>query len=138
MTDATPFQVLVIDEKGRVHERLTLTLVIDVYSRVILGFHLGFEAESWSGYCQALRNAMSPKTYLEKLYPVLAGAWPVEGQIETIISDSTTALMNARFMNALGSLGINHEPTKNASPANKDLVDRAILTILKGLTDWKT
>src|SRR3546814_15768761 len=88
MTDAKPFQVLVIDEKGRVHERLTLTLVIDVYSRVILGFHLGFEAESWSGYCQALRNAMSPKTYLEKLYPDLAGAWPVEGQIETIISYS--------------------------------------------------
>src|SRR3546814_8100773 len=85
MTDATPFQVLVIDEKGRVHERLTLTLVIDVYSRVFLGFHLGFEAESWSGYCQALRNAMSPKTYFEKLYPDLAGAWPVEGQIETII-----------------------------------------------------
>ncbi|MFN4764694.1 hypothetical protein ACKGJN_16315, partial [Gillisia sp. Q332] len=135
MTDATPFQVLVVDENGRLHKRLTLTLVIDVYSRLILGFHLGFEDESWAGYCQALRNAMSPKTYLEKLYPDLAGAWPAEGKFETIISDSTTALMNARFTNACGALRVNHETTNKDKPEHKGVVERAFLTILHQLTD---
>src|SRR3546814_21197410 len=78
---------------------------------------------------------MSPKTYLEKLYPDLAGAWPVEGPIETIISDSTTTLMNARVVNALGSLGINHETTKHDSSEPQAIVERAFLTILKGHTN---
>src|SRR3546814_13735701 len=43
--------------------------------------------------------------------------------------------MNARFVNALGSLGINHETTKKDSPEHKGIVERAFLTILKGLTD---
>src|SRR3546814_17720882 len=37
--------------------------------------------------------------------------------------------------NALGSLGINHETTKKDSPEHKGIVERAFLTILKGLTD---
>src|SRR3546814_21008412 len=61
MTDATPFQVLVIDEKGRVHERLTLTLVIDVYSRVILGFHLRSEERRVGKECvSTCRSRWSP------------------------------------------------------------------------------
>src|SRR3546814_10401963 len=43
--------------------------------------------------------------------------------------------MNALFVNALGSLGINHETTKKDSPEHKGIVERAFLTILKGLTD---
>lgn len=61
--DHTKVDVLVIDAAGEILGRPTLTLVVDTYSRCIMGIHLGFDAPSAQVVCLALRHAVLPKQY---------------------------------------------------------------------------
>lgn len=51
--DHTRVDVLVVDNAGEILGRPTLTLVVDTYSRCIMGIHLGFEGL----WCMNTRNA---------------------------------------------------------------------------------
>jgi putative transposase len=44
--DHTKVDVLVVDQSGEVLGRPWLTIVVDTYSRCIMGLHLGFDAPS--------------------------------------------------------------------------------------------
>jgi putative transposase len=129
-TDTTSYPGAIRDAYG-VHRSLTLTFVLDDYSRAVVGFRLGFEAESWAAYSQALRNAILPKSYLADLYPDIAGRWPIAGRMETIVSDSTSALINASFQNGCAFLGINHETTKKDAPEDKGPVERSFGSVCR-------
>lgn len=61
--DHTKVDVLVVDQSGGILGRPWLTIVIDTYSRCIMGMHLGFDAPSASVVCLALRHAILPKQY---------------------------------------------------------------------------
>lgn len=61
--DHTKVDVLVVDQSGAVLGRPWLTMVIDTYSRCLMGMHLGFDAPSASVVCLALRPAILPKQY---------------------------------------------------------------------------
>lgn len=51
--DHTQVDVLVVDQSGEVLGRPWLTIVVDSYSRCIMGLHLGFDAPSASVVCLA-------------------------------------------------------------------------------------
>lgn len=61
--DHTQVDVLVVDQSGEVLGRPWLTIVVDSYSRCIMGLHLGFDAPSAWVVCLALRHAILPKQY---------------------------------------------------------------------------
>lgn len=61
--DHTRADVLVVDQSGEVLGRPWLTIVVDTYSRCIMGIHLGFDAPSSAVVCLALRHAILPKQY---------------------------------------------------------------------------
>jgi putative transposase len=61
--DFTCLDVLVAEQNGSVVGRPWLTLVIDVYSRCVMGFHLGLEQPNAQVALQALRHAILPKYY---------------------------------------------------------------------------
>lgn len=61
--DFTCLDVLLAEQNGSVVGRPWLTLVIDVYSRCVMGFHLGFEQPNAQVALQALRHAILPKYY---------------------------------------------------------------------------
>lgn len=61
--DHTRADVLVVDQSGGVLGRPWLTIVVDTYSRCIMGMHLGFDAPSSAVVCLALRHAILPKQY---------------------------------------------------------------------------
>ncbi len=61
--DHTLADVLVIDKGGEILGRPWLTIVVDTYSRCIMGIHLGFDAPSAAVVCLALRHAILPKRY---------------------------------------------------------------------------
>lgn len=61
--DHTRADVLVADQAGEVLGRPWLKIVVDTYSRCIMGLYLGFDAPSSAVVCLALRHAILPKQY---------------------------------------------------------------------------
>jgi putative transposase len=61
--DHTKIDVLVVDQSGEVLGRPWLTIVVDTYSRCLMGLHLGFDAPSAQVVGLALRHAILPKQY---------------------------------------------------------------------------
>jgi putative transposase len=61
--DHTLADVLVIDQTGTLLGRPWLTIVVDTYSRCIMGMHLGFDPPSAQLVCLALRHGILPKQY---------------------------------------------------------------------------
>jgi putative transposase len=61
--DHTRADILLVDQDGNLIGRPWLTTVIDIYSRCMVGFHLGYDAPSSQVVALALRHAMLPKKY---------------------------------------------------------------------------
>ncbi|OUC12067.1 MAG: transposase [Alkalinema sp. CACIAM 70d] len=61
--DHTPVDVMLVDQYGEKRKRPWLTIVIDSYSRCIMGINLGFDAPSSQVVALALRHAILPKHY---------------------------------------------------------------------------
>ncbi|PIG91662.1 helix-turn-helix domain-containing protein [Gloeocapsopsis sp. IPPAS B-1203] len=70
--DHTRVDVLVVDAAGEILGRPTLSIVVDTYSRCIMGIHLGFDAPSAAVVCLALRHAILPKHYESWVFRVIS------------------------------------------------------------------
>ena len=90
--DHTPMQVCLVDElERRPIGDAWLTLVIDTYSRMVLGFYLTFDPPSTLSTGLALAHAFLPKEeYLRGLG--VSGEWPCWGFPDVIIVDNATEL----------------------------------------------
>ncbi len=87
--DHTPLDLIVIDdETGRALGRPTVTFITDRYSRMPLGFEIGFEPPSELAVMAALRHAVMPKIYLKESYPEIKNEWPAYGIPSTLVCDN--------------------------------------------------
>lgn len=95
--DHTPIQVCLVDEIDRLPiGDCWLTLVIDCYSRMVLGFFLSFDAPSTLSTGMALAQAFLPKEeYLRKVG--VTGEWPCWGFPDIILVDNAAEL-NGQMM----------------------------------------
>lgn len=95
--DHTPLQICLVDEEDRMPiNDPWLTLVIDAYSRMVLGFFLTFDAPSTLSTGMALAHAFLPKEeYLRSLG--IDGEWPCWGFPDIIIVDNAAEL-NGQMM----------------------------------------
>jgi putative transposase len=95
--DHTPVDVIVVDEIDRLPiGRPWLTLVIDVASRMIAGFHLSFEHPSSTSVALALSHAVLPKEkYLRSVG--VDREWPVSG-LPTIVHLDNAREFHARAL----------------------------------------
>lgn len=90
--DHTPIQICLVDEEDR--EPIGdpwLTLVIDTYSRMILGFYLTFDAPSTLSTGMALAHAFLPKEEYLRSQDV-TGEWPCWGFPDVILVDNAAEL----------------------------------------------
>jgi putative transposase len=86
--DHTLADIIVVDElERRPIGRPWLTLLIDVATRVIAGFHLSLDTPSSTTVALALSHAVLPKRG-SKDQPDLSASWPVEGLPQTIHLDN--------------------------------------------------
>ncbi len=84
--DHSPLKVVVGSEAGPIGQPW-LTLLIDYYSRLVVGFCLGFEPPSYAMIMEALRHAILPKAYLKERYARVQSIWPCCGLPEKIVCD---------------------------------------------------
>lgn len=102
--DHTKIDVLVVDQVGEVLGRPWLTIVVDTYSRCIMGLHLGFDAPSAPVVGLALRHAILPKQY-----PVgyeLQQVWDTYGLPQYLYTDGGKDFRSQHLEQVATELGI--------------------------------
>ncbi|MFM0630848.1 hypothetical protein [Paraburkholderia xenovorans] len=89
--DATIVDIYLIGQmlRMKVIGRPTLYLVIDDYSRMVVGFYLTFDPPCWVGAMMALTNAISPKVAFCKSLDIdiREEQWPANRLCEVVYSD---------------------------------------------------
>lgn len=87
--DHTPFDLFVVDALTNLPlGRPTVTVAIDAYSKMIVGFHIGFDGTSIESVFACLRNAILPKAYVREAYPEIENDWPCYGTMGTLVCDN--------------------------------------------------
>lgn len=104
--------------------RPTLTIVIDHFSRLPLGFYLGFEAPSTASVMMALRSAIGTKEWVNEKYPDIDGTWPCYGVPEMLVTDNGPEFHSKDLEVACAQLGITIQHNKVKSPWTKGVVER--------------
>jgi len=102
--DHTKIDVLVVDQAGEVLGRPWLTIVVDTYSRCIMGLHLGFDAPSAQVVGLALRHAILPKQY--PVAYALQQVWDTYGLPQYLYTDSGKDFRSQHLEQVATELGI--------------------------------
>lgn len=113
--------------------RPTLTIVIDHFSRMPLGFYLGFEAPGSASVMMALRSAVGTKEWVNERYPDIEGTWPCYGVPEVLVTDNGPEFHSKDLEIACAQLGITIQHNKVKSPWTKGVVERIFGEINRSL-----
>lgn len=100
-------------DPNRIIGRPVIYLVVDVFSRMIVGFAVLMEGPSWMGALQALESAFMNKVdFCKRLgVEIPSSAWPSEGLPDAITADNGEFLgFNATSLNSLDILLHNTPP----------------------------
>lgn len=126
--DHTPVDLMVTDEHGVCIGRPMFTVVIDRYSRCVLGFCFSLAGHGVHAVFEALRHAMMPKSYLGEAFPELDLEWPCHGWPERLLMDNGREMHAYAIVDALTNLGVICEYAASRSPNDKPFVERFIKT----------
>ncbi|WP_129599978.1 Mu transposase C-terminal domain-containing protein [Anaerophilus nitritogenes] len=89
--DATVCDIYLVSRYNRnwIVGRPILYIIIDKFSRLIAGIHVGFEGPSWTGAMMALANAAMDKVEFCKIYDIriTKEEWPVNYLGESLMAD---------------------------------------------------
>jgi putative transposase len=125
--DATVGDIYLLSSirRQRVIGRPVIYIVVDVFSRMIVGFYVGLEGPSWMGMMMALENAFTDKVpFCQRAgRPIQPKEWPSAHLPEAIIGDRGELLSHhADFM--LNAFNIRIDNTPPRRPDWKGVVER--------------
>jgi len=120
-TDHTLLDIIVIDENTRaIVGRPWLTVILDRYSRCIVGYVITFAPPSWVSIMDALRVAILEKGEIEGVH----NAWPCCGVPAVLITDNGRDFKSASMDAAAKALGFTLRHMKKRKPWLKGKVER--------------
>lgn len=122
--DHTQVDLYVLDNNGEVVlGRPYITVLVDHFSQMVVGFQLSFEVPSFASVSMALKNAILTKEdYLEQFG--LAGTWPCFGLMETIVADNGKEFWSGNFESCCEELGCSLVYCPIRKPEYKSRVER--------------
>ncbi|MCO7226633.1 Mu transposase C-terminal domain-containing protein [Pleionea sp. CnH1-48] len=128
--DHTPLDVIVINEiTGLPDGRPNLTVLLDIKSRMPLGFEIGFEPPSELSVMRALRNSILHKGYVEELYPDIKNQWPAYGILKTLVCDNGLEFHAHQLRRMCAELNIELLFCPKQQPQYKGSVERFLGTL---------
>lgn len=138
--DATVLDVYLVSsiDRKRVIGRPVLYVVIDVFSRMVVGFALLLEGPNWEGAKQALLHAYVDKTkqfchYQQKhQLPISSAAWPSQ-YLPTVLLADNGELKSILSDELQGALGITVQNPPPYRPDWKAIVERHFKTVADNL-----
>lgn len=104
--DHTQLDVILVEKTTRLPMgRPWLTLAIDVYSRMVTGYHLSMERPNGNAVGLCLSMSMLPK---EQVLEVLGvpGEWPIYGRVAKVMADTTKKFRGKLLARACRNWGI--------------------------------
>ena len=138
--DATICDIYLRSKKypDRLIGRPVLYIVIDVYTRMIVGYHVALSGPSWETAKLALMNAMSDKVgYCASLGRVIADAqWPSRHVCRKLVIDRGTDVAGSNGAAAAKGLGYKRARLPPYRPDWKGLVESRFDLIQEGEIKW--
>lgn len=132
--DHTPCDVMVICKLTRlILGRPWITLAIDRFSRMVVGFYISFHAPSQTSVLYALRMMIMPKDAILARFPDVKSPWPARGLPDTVVTDNGMELHGNTVESVCLEMGINLHYCGVAYPEMKGAIERAIGTVNRGL-----
>jgi putative transposase len=132
--DHTPLDLLIICEKTKLPlGRPWLTLALDKFSRMPVGFYLSFRSPSAHAVMECIKQAILPKDEILRSYPDITSPWKAQGLPERIVCDNGMDLHAEAFKSMCQEMGIQLQFCPAARPEYKGSVERFFRTINHGL-----
>jgi putative transposase len=131
--DHTELDIIVLDD-SRVHAvgRPWITLAIDIFSRMIVGYYIAFEKPGALAVGMCISRCILPKdAYLARLN--LQIEWPVRGIMKAIQTDNAKEFRSKYLERALEFYGIEHDFRPPNRPHYSGHVERFMRTMLEKL-----
>lgn len=130
--DHTPLDLFIVDtESGEILGRPTLTIAIDCYSRMPLGYFISMappSSESLIGLFRHMVERKSPvKAALEGVK--VKNLWPCYGTMQVLVVDNGLEFHGTAFDQVCYDLGISIIYCPKRAPKNKGRIERFIKTI---------
>ncbi len=125
--DATVGDIYLVSylDRSRIIGRPVIYLIVDTFSRLIVGFSVSLEGPSWLGAMLALSNATADKVQFCQEYgiEITQDQWPTHHLPEAILADRGE-LLSANANNLVNALGIRIANTPPYRPDWKPIVER--------------
>lgn len=132
--DHSPCDIMVICKHTRlILGRPWITLAIDRFSRMVVGFYISFHAPSQSSVLYTLRMMIMPKDAILAKFPDVIGPWPARGLPDTVVSDNGMELHGDTIESVALEMGINLHYCGVAHPEMKGAIERLIGTVNRQL-----
>jgi len=133
--DHTRLDIILVDEVYRLPlGRPWYSVLIDICTRVPLGFYISLDTPGNYGTGQAITNALYPKDNLLAEYN-LDSEWPVWGPIKTLSCDNAGEFHSEMMENACLLYGITIEFRPAATPHYGGHIERLMGTFNKEIHD---
>ena len=130
--DATIADVYLVSDsdRGNIVGRPVVYMVIDVFSRMVAGFYIGFENPSYAAALQALHVAISSKSdYCRELgFDITDDEWPCIGLPDALLADRGE-LLGHQIENLESSFSMRIENTPPYRGEAKGIVERHFKTM---------
>lgn len=132
--DHTPLDLLVYCEKtGLPMGRPWITVIIDRYSRYILGFYISFQHPSANSVLQAVVHAILPKEEFLSQFPDIKARWLAKGFGDIIVCDNGMDFHAESFIAACQEIGLSVWFCPAKTPQYKGSIERFFRTLNHGL-----
>nr|WP_067054268.1 Mu transposase C-terminal domain-containing protein [Mucilaginibacter sp. L294] len=129
--DHTPMDIIVVDEVYREPVgKPYITMAIDVYSRMVVGFYISLDPPGALGTGMCLSNAILPKElWLAELD--VTGKWPCHGLMKSIHLDNAPEFRGKMLERACQEYGIEINFRPVATPHYGGHIERLLGTVLR-------
>ncbi|QDD62692.1 integrase [Herbaspirillum seropedicae] len=130
--DHTPLDLFLIDDRTWLPlGRPTLTVALDCYSRMILGYYLSYGGTSAAAVLATLRHAILPKESAVPVIPSLSvnNTWPCYGLMDCLVLDNGLEFLGTDLERVALDFGISLQLCPTRVPQFKGRVERVLKTI---------
>ncbi len=132
--DHTPLDIILVDpETGRTLGRPYLTVVLDRFSRMVMGYILHFAAPNTESVLRAIEMSICPKQALIASHGQIANLWPARGLPRQLVPDNAAEFHAGDLTSAFYELGIEILYPRSRGPQMKGAVERFFRTLAVGL-----
>lgn len=129
--DHTPVDIFLVDELTNLPVgRPMLTMVLDHYSRMPMGYHVGYNAASSLAVRAALIHAILPKTFTAGFESLeIVNDWPCFGIPEALVVDNGLEFHGKALEHWAFNFGVRLQYCPKKQPQFKGAVERFLKTI---------